>query len=395
MAVQQGYGKMAGANSLVFAYDTGDTVNSFKGEPTENMITGNMNTSGAASLGSDAGGDYVQLGNNTSGYCAIVVPNIYIPSGVTYTWSFELKSSETFTSNFSWDTNEYSDQYPNSNDDSRLTYNHSTPTMVADEWTQYRLTVVMKDGLTNARSGDFFRFFFPTFQNKKIYYRNVQFELKDHITAYAGLGGTRSATEGLLDLTGNQTIDLSSTSFDANAQPVLDGTEEYKDLGSDQVIKTSGGWTVESVVYYNSVAGGYDNYISPANFTGSDSTSYNSWYWSVLNNKLALWNINPGVWKYGSTTIQANTWYHTVLTCSDDGTSYQMYLNGVAEGGNHTTYSWNPSYSGLKVRYIGAGRPNLRFINGEVPVTKIYDKALTAAEVQANFNNYKTRFNIS
>jgi hypothetical protein len=78
MAVQQGYGKMAGANSLVFAYDITDTKNSFKGEPTENMITGNMNTSGAASLGSDAGGDYIQLGNNTSGYAAIVVPNIYI-----------------------------------------------------------------------------------------------------------------------------------------------------------------------------------------------------------------------------------------------------------------------------------------------------------------------------
>jgi len=37
MAVQQGYGKMAGANSLVFAYDTDDTVNSYKGRPTTNL----------------------------------------------------------------------------------------------------------------------------------------------------------------------------------------------------------------------------------------------------------------------------------------------------------------------------------------------------------------------
>jgi len=37
MAVQHGYGKIAGTDALVFAYDTGDAVNSYKGEPTENL----------------------------------------------------------------------------------------------------------------------------------------------------------------------------------------------------------------------------------------------------------------------------------------------------------------------------------------------------------------------
>ena len=36
MAVRHGYGKSAGADALVFAYDTGDTRNSYKGEPTVN-----------------------------------------------------------------------------------------------------------------------------------------------------------------------------------------------------------------------------------------------------------------------------------------------------------------------------------------------------------------------
>jgi hypothetical protein len=34
MAVRHGYGKIAGTDALVFAYDTGDTRNSYKGEPT-------------------------------------------------------------------------------------------------------------------------------------------------------------------------------------------------------------------------------------------------------------------------------------------------------------------------------------------------------------------------
>jgi len=36
MAVRHGYGKIAGTDALVFAYDTGDTVNSYKGRPTTN-----------------------------------------------------------------------------------------------------------------------------------------------------------------------------------------------------------------------------------------------------------------------------------------------------------------------------------------------------------------------
>ena len=33
-------------------------------------------------------------------------------------------------------------------------------------------------------------------------------------------------------------------------------------------------------------------------------------------------------------------------------------------------------------------------MDGEIPVAKIYQKALTAAEVKQNFNAYKNRFNI-
>jgi len=207
--------------------------------------------------------------------------------------------------------------------------------------------------------------------------------------------GTRLSTDSLIDLTKSTDIDVSNVSFNSTGQPTFDGTDDDIDLGSDVTFKTSGGWTVESVARYNSVAGGYNNVTSPANFIGSDSISYNSWYWSVLSGKLALWNISPGVWKYGSTTLQQDTWYHVIIVCSDDGTSYQMYLNGVAEGGDHTTYSWNPSYSGLKIKYIGRGNnSNVRLVNGDIAITKVYGRTLTPEEIKQNFNTYKNRFNI-
>lgn len=175
----------------------------------------------------------------------------------------------------------------------------------------------------------------------------------------------------------------------------LDGTNDYIDLGSDITYKTTGGWTVETVVNFDSVPGSYDNVTSPGNFIGSDSITYNSWYWSVLSGKLALWNRSPGTWRYGSTTLSANTWYHTTLVCQPSGTSYQMYLNGIAEGGDHTTYSWNSSYAGLKIRYIGRGNgSNVRQINGQIGYFKVTTEAMSDKEVYNSFNSISRRFNL-
>jgi len=164
--------------------------------------------------------------------------------------------------------------------------------------------------------------------------------------------------------------------------------------GDNRTIKSSGGWTVESWVKFDSVAGAYDGGDrSPANFIGASSITHNSWYWSVLNNKLALWNRSPGIWKYGSTTLQAGQYYQAVLVCYDDGTRYQMYLNGEAEGGDHVSYVWNSAYAGLIIDTLGYGNfPNPRKIDGDYNVFRAYDRALSAKEIKQNYNALKGRF---
>tara|TARA_R100000541_G_scaffold15083_1_gene24508 strand:+ start:838 stop:2148 length:1311 start_codon:yes stop_codon:yes gene_type:complete len=205
-----------------------------------------------------------------------------------------------------------------------------------------------------------------------------------------------SSTGSLIDLKKTRDIDVSSVSFDSDGQPELDGTNDDIDLGSDVTFKPNGGdWTVESIVKYDVVPDSYNNSTAPGNFIGADGISFNSWYWSVLSKKLALWNISPGVWKYGSTTLVADKFYHAVLVCEPGGTTYKMYLNGVEEGGTHSGFAFNASYSGLKVRYFGRGNVgNTRLVNGKIPVTKIYETALTATEIKSNFNAYKNRFDL-
>jgi len=213
------------------------------------------------------------------------------------------------------------------------------------------------------------------------------------VKSYPGTGTTWKDRSGS-DYNGTL---LNGAVFNSTDKTIkLDGTDEGIDLGSDITIKTSGGWTVDSWVKYDNVPAGYNNNTSPGNFIGAESISYNSWYWSVLGSKLALWNMSPGTWRYGSTTIQANTWYNAVLVCTDSGTSYQMYLNGVAEGGNHTTYtSWSTSHSGLKIRYIGRGRSSIpRQVDGAFATTRVYDRVLTASELLQNYNATKSRFGL-
>jgi hypothetical protein len=223
-----------------------------------------------------------------------------------------------------------------------------------------------------------------------------QIEQQSYATPF--VDGSRTTSNAMVDWTGKsgQTITLQSMDYSGDQTFKLNsGTPSYFDLGSDWIVKGAGGWTVESWVNFDTVPGSYDNVNSPGNFIGSDSISYNSWYWSVLSNKLALWNISPGTWRYGSTTIQPNTWYQTVLVSEPSGTSYQMYLNGIAEGGDHTTYSWNASYAGLRVRYMGRGNStNTRRIDGSLPITRIYDRRLSADEIKSNFNATRGRYGI-
>jgi hypothetical protein len=204
--------------------------------------------------------------------------------------------------------------------------------------------------------------------------------------SYPGSGTTWT------DLSGNSntgTLTNGPTYSSANfGSIVFDGTNDYVDLGSEKTLKSSGGWTVSSWINLSQVNSG-----SLYNFIGSTNIVHNSWYWTVYQSKLALWNRSPGGWYYGSTTIQPNVWYNCVLVCSNSGTSYQMYLNGVAEGGTHTTYTWNASYAGLIVRYIGRGNSsNGRYFYGKYPQASIYNRALTAAEVSQNYNALKSRY---
>ena len=126
-------------DALLFGYDTGYPLittsnDSYKfnlGEPTTNKLNNNILGQGnGASLDSDDFGTYIQLADITSSYSRFQLPSITVVSNEVYTWSFELYSTETITQSgnkYYFDTNEYSDQFPTSNDLSRVGFTNIRP----------------------------------------------------------------------------------------------------------------------------------------------------------------------------------------------------------------------------------------------------------------------------
>ena len=174
----------------------------------------------------------------------------------------------------------------------------------------------------------------------------------------------------------------------------LNGSSDILDLGADKDFKTTGGWTISTWFKHDTA-----HSSKLGNFIGSESINYNSWYWTVYGQKLALWDLSPGsVWKYGDTTIETNTWYHATLVSDANNTHYYCYLNGeddMSSGWSAYNGSWQSSKAGLRIRYIGRGNSaNGRYIDGNVASTQAWSRALTAAEIKQNFNEQRGRFGV-
>jgi len=391
---------------LVFGFDTGypfvsaskDSYRFNLGEPTTNKLNNNiLGTGNGASLGSDDFGTYIQLADQTTSYSRFQIPNITVVSNEVYTWSFELYSTETITQSgnkYYFDTNEYSNQFSTSNDLSRVGFTQIRPSeLTAGEWTKFSLTVTMKPNLTGAYSYDFFNMLYPHFQNKKIYYRNMQFETKPHNTAYAGQNGTRSVSGSLIDLTRTTDIDLSNVSFDSNAQMTFDGTDDYILYSSTQDVGTV--FTVNFWIKPNGkarqsiVANGYPYQTNkgffiacPGNTTNSDSFFLSL---GADDNYVIAANgsLTQGVWQ--------------MVTCRVNGPDnlMKLYVNGI-----ETNYSHQDNGNTTLQYDTGdflTGRRTLAssdFLESPVSLIQIYNRALTEEEVKQNYKGYKGRFNI-
>ena len=99
---------------------------------------------------------------------------------------------------------------------------------------------------------------------------------------------------------------------------------------------------------------------------------------------------NGGGWidvTVSSTNMIVNQWYQVSFTTTGSGST--LYLNGVNVGTSvYSPSGWGSTY------YLGTIGFNNEELRGNIATTQIYNRALSAEEIQQNFNALRGRFNI-
>ena len=217
-----------------------------------------------------------------------------------------------------------------------------------------------------------------------IYYRNYQVEVNSHPTQFTP--SSRSATQGLLPLVNNSTIDITNVSFNSNAEMIFDGTNDTISVNSYPAIELVDNVSVEYVY----------KRLSTNPILDVIANKYHSTGWELFcttANTFALAGRNGDGTYYSTSnaayTMQNNQYYH--LVAIKEGLSWRLYVNG--ELYSYLTANTVGTWSNNGILQIG-GEGNGYYPNMELPILKIYNQVLTALEIQQNYNATKGRFGI-
>ena len=383
-------------DSVIFAYDVADIINSYKGRPTDNLIANatlnvynNVPSHVTASITqtsdyykgapiwketitptTSTGVSYLTNGNNpgigvyhTGGGG---IANRYAGHTIFFKPIGPMYSSPIFT-NYSnivgWQsTNQYDD--------------------MGDGW--FRAKVLWYD--TTTRTDNKFWAINPAGAiidaPITIYWAGPFKEdlNSPYISQFAD--GVRSVSGSLLDISGiRNNINVSNVSFDSNLQIFFDGTDDYINAN----VNLGASCTIETIIK----SANYENKV-PISIDGDNYSSGPNIYFA---SNVITWNIGDGTANPFSNSSYPNSNYHHLIITNDYYGIATLYIDGVKIG---TASFLNATTTGANKLWIGRFHGDNNYtIAADIPVVKIYNRTLSINEVVQNYNSYKKRFNLS
>jgi hypothetical protein len=380
-------------NGIVFHYDTVN-VKSYKGQPTTNLNSDPFALSGNPGSVSWGGYEYnitrtndipnnamadispywiKCVCNGTSSGRAAVLGVGSLTTGVDYCISAYVFTGTSNITSIAWNSHnggvslDYGASSYGSSDVSRIKRIYRIFRSVAGS----QLEVLQTNGSVSV--GDTF------------YITGVQCEQQSYPTQL--VSGTRSNTNGLVDLTGNCTVNLNSSSFDSSANITFNGSSCVT-VDDTAAIALSGDKSFCMWINLAADSGGC-GFGGKSNGTvagmslgyGWNSNGFMSLNWNSSNSPYLAKDLtrDVGKWVYLAAVQSGGTRY-----------IYAMDASGIrsssASGGTH---SWSNSLP-LK---IGRINDHTAMPSGtKIDYVSVYNRALTQDEVLQNFNRTKSRF---
>jgi hypothetical protein len=222
-----------------------------------------------------------------------------------------------------------------------------------------------------------------------------------NVKSYPGSGTTLT---NLNNLTDTATL-VNGTAYSSENQGVLvfDGINDSMSFGGPSRFFTSYTTqqiTIETWIYIPSSAtwtnGFYGNILTRGYFGGSHGI-----FRTTTNNFVSAWFRQQGVFVSGGQVestglIQRDQWQQIVAIWKNPGSA--LYINGSLVTQNSNALESLSAGTTDDVWYAGlntaAGGNSGNFFEGKQTGIKIYNRALTAAEIQQNFEALRGRYGI-
>lgn len=205
---------------------------------------------------------------------------------------------------------------------------------------------------------------------------------------------------------GSTWTDISGNSKDAtleNTPTYVSSNPKYFSFNANTGEKASGPdlgtlstWTAEC--WFRVTTTWVSNYVTSLitdRFDGTNKLNFCMGFSQrrYINGELQV-GFFDGQWRFTSGFVPViNTWYHAMATY--DGSTIRQYNNGTLQ--SFLDYVGTPQSSGLgyrvAARWDAQGTP-YDFFPGDIGAVRIYNRSLTADEVQENFNAERSRFGI-
>lgn len=410
---QQGSGNMALAhspgiitNGLVFAYDMSNTKKSWKGRPVTNQfaiptpdadgyVGFQVNGTGTfRRIFSGAYGGY-DIGPNDIVYrydlgatgCHYHGNDVTINAGQTATWSFDYYVDPSVTG------------YPSTNYLANFegviggSAGDPTPTQIG-VWKRITFTgtagstgtcrMLLYPGACGDRlaTGGFVLFKNP----------QVEFDAPGNNPS-PFVAGTRSNTQAIVDLVGQNTVTASSLTYNSNGTFGFNGSSNYFDTGKD-------------LSWNNLDKASLTFILKPSNLTMGNSGFAGKmnpdWEWAFYQSgtdlSMVYWNTGGGHsngMDWTATNFFTSTSQYVVFQYVWDGSTSYVYRNGELF---LTKTATDPSINQNRSNNIVIGGHTYvwgdSYWNGTIQVACFYNRALTPAEVKQNFNALRGRYGI-
>ncbi len=398
-----GHGTSMVRSGLVFHYDMSNTAKSWKGMPTTNLITNPkpINTTGYTAAGGAGSVTYVdesvywvRTSYDVWGAYFTFDPffNGTLDTGAVYTISFMWKSLSDFSSSlFHYNLVQGNGVSVAASANNITLYS----TYVVDGWYQFKYSFTpVNAGVGNAYNRLQVSQVSPSALVTRMYIKNVQFEKSPFITPF--INGTRSNTQAIVDLTKNYTITATSLSYAADNTFSFNGTSSVLTSPLPQQLLSTG-FSVSVIFNYNQTTTN-DNLIS----WGSGAFNGTTYAWEIRIRGGSGTNVefSPGVGPGGTGT--PNRLSYNQGTNPLNGRiaiiDVTMLANGVASIYENGVLKNSLSYSGIGLytttNNLAIGHGSDTFFPGDIYSTKIYNRALSAAEVSQNFEAVRGRYGI-